>query len=75
MMVDDNDDDKINKLQLTGEHCDSADVRQGGSVPDIDNLINLMSLHCPKSHQFSRKSYQFFQRYEPNCGKMPVLQC
>ena len=43
---------------------DQEDAVQIGS-PDPDGFQNLMR-NCPKIHQF-------FQRYDPNCGKMPYF--
>ena len=45
-------------------------------TPDLDDLQNVMGTSLSKDTsviKFSWKSNQFFQRYEPNCGKMPNL--
>ena len=46
---------------------------------DEGGFQNLSGLFCFKVRslimKFSRRSVQFFQRYEPHCGKMTLLPC
>jgi len=62
---------------------DSADIRQGKSGPDpesatpdrdcFQNLTGTSLSEVPLTSMInvSWRSAQSFQRYEPNCGKMP----
>jgi len=67
------------RSHLQQEHSEYTDLRQGNSsldsesgsgADDFQNL-NRTGLCCTSTAKFSRRSNQFFRRYETNCGKMP----
>jgi len=58
-------------------HSESADLHQSesgpGSLPQFDGDLDVLVQRSVV--KFSLKCDKFFERYELNCGKCPILQC
>jgi len=67
----DHDGEGWTVIVVDNKHCTEAILLD----PDPGDLQNGDFFIYTYLVKFSLRSTQLFQRYEPNCGKMPILQC